>query len=350
MESIDVCIVGAGPAGTAVANALKNSELSFMIIDRSEFPRDKTCAGVLPPRIYSELKIPQDIHERPLEGYRLHSPSGNIVESVFPKPGLFVTRTKFDEYLVNELGVDVIHDQINETKDRKEYIELSGKKNTYHTKFVVGADGVNSIVRRKAGISITNVAMAAQYEILLPKAEIDKRIGNWFEVFYTIPFGYGWISPLKDRVKVGVGGISDDLKNDPRGVLDEFLTCPEVHEKVGSGEKNNFELHRIPMSGPHEQLTAHRTLLVGDAGGFVFPGTGEGIFYAIKSGRLAGKIILQAFQEHRFDEQYLKEIFSSVLLKNGLLSLRDVDFIEKVLSSSENVEKYLSKLKMFTQN
>ena len=102
------------------------------------------------------------------------------------------------------------------------------------------------------------------------------------------------------------------------------------------------------MAGPQKQLTADRTILVGDAGGFVFPGTGEGIYYAIKSGRLAGEVVIQAFDEQRSDREYLEKLYNEKLRANGLLSLRDVDFIENVLSSSENVEKYLRKLQRFS--
>jgi geranylgeranyl reductase len=125
---------------------------------------------------------------------------------------------------------------------------------------------------------------------------------------------------------------------------------PEIEKKVSGGDIQNFELHRIPMGGPVERLTANRTLLVGDAGGFVYSGTGEGIYYAIKSGRLAGEVILQALEEERFDHQFLDQLYTQKLSANGLLSLRDVDFIEKVLATKEKTERYLQKLKKLSQH
>jgi geranylgeranyl reductase family protein len=344
----DVLIVGAGPAGTAVANAIKDSELSFILIDKESFPRKKPCAGVLPPRIYSELDIPKEIRERELNGYRLFSPSGTVVESIFPKPGLFVNRERFDEFLVKSLGLEITQERASKLVEHPEYIEVIGNSNSYKTKIVIGADGVNSIVRKNAGISLETVATAAQYEITIPEYEIENRIGNWFEVHYTIPYGYGWISPLKNTVKVGVGGVSPDLMKNTKKYLDEFLVQPQIKDKIGNGKINNFELHRIPMSGPLDQLVANRQILVGDAGGFVYPGTGEGIYYAIKSGRLAGEVIVKALHEQRFDQQFLEKLYTKELKANGLLSLRDVDFVERVLSNSENVERYLLRLKKLT--
>ena len=192
------------------------------------------------------------------------------------------------------------------------------------------------------------VAMAAQYELSMPVEEIDHKIGNWFEVFYTIPFGYGWLSPLRGGVKVGIGGVSAALKKDPRKYLDEFVESSTVKAKLGNYDVTRTELHRIPMSGPLEQLTSNRIILVGDAGGFVFPGTGEGIYYALKSGRLAGEVILQAFDELVFTQQFLAEKYNEKLKVSGLLSLREVDFIETVLASAEDAERYLQKLNKLT--
>jgi geranylgeranyl reductase family protein len=344
-EIYDVAIIGAGPAGISVAKAIKDSGYSMIIIDKESFPRKKPCAGVLPPRIYSELDIPPELQERELNGYRLYSPSGMVVESTFPKPGLIVDRTRFDEFLLKRLGQSVKRLQITKLIKHQNYIEVDGKNDSILAKIVVGADGINSIVRKESNISIGTVAMAAQYEVSLNQKEIDIKIGNWFEVYYTIPFGYGWLSPLRDKVKVGVGGISEELKKNPKQFLSKFMEHPEVKKKIENSEITNFELHRIPMSGPLNQLTAERTILVGDAGGFVYPGTGEGVYYAIKSGRLAGEVIIEALKKQRFDHHFLNQLYNEKLEVNGLFSLRDVDFVDRVLASADKAEKYLRKLK-----
>jgi geranylgeranyl reductase family protein len=339
-----VVIVGAGPAGTAAAKIIKEAGYSLLLIDKAQFPRNKPCAGVLPPRIYSEVEIPIEIHERELNGYRLFGPSGEMVESAFTKSGLIVNRTRFDEFLLKRLDHPVEKMQISGLVNHNDNIEVTGKTKSYRAKIVVGADGVNSIIRKATGLSSGTIAMAAQYEVILPKAEIDNRIGNWFEVYYTIPFGYGWLSPLRDSIKVGVGGISEELKKNPKQFLNNFIGNPVVKKKIGDGKVENFELHRIPMSGPVSQLTNERVILVGDAGGFVYPGTGEGIYYAIKSGRLAGEVIIQALEEQRFDQPFLEQLYNEKLEANGLFSLREVNFIEEVLSSTENTERYIRKL------
>jgi geranylgeranyl reductase family protein len=347
-EVKDVIIIGAGPAGTAAAREIKNSGYSVVLIDKETFPRKKTCAGVLPPRIYSELDIPNEICERKLFGYRLYSPSGKIVESTFTRRRLIVERSRFDEFLVERLHQKVLHLNVVNLNLHNDCIEVVGKNRSYRGKIAVGADGVNSIVRKSCEISLNTIAIAAQFDVLLPKDVITNRIGNWFEVYYFIPFGYGWISPLKDKLKVGIGGVSQDLMKNTKESLYKFMEHPIVKTKIKDGKIENFELHRIPMSGPLDQLVAERRILVGDAGGFVYPGTGEGVYYAIKSGRLAGGVIVEALDKQRFDQQFLGESYNKKLEANGLFSLREVDFVKKVLSSSENIEKYIRKLQKFT--
>lgn len=345
----DVAIVGAGPAGASAAYALENLGYKIIILDKEKFPRTKPCAGVLPPRIHSELKIPNTIMERPLEGYRLFSPSGFMVESTFPIKGLIIRRDKFDDFLVKRLNSEIVQMRVSNCEIHEDSVKLSGDCGSYLAKVVVGADGVNSVVRRAINDHVIDnpnyMALTLQYEISLSKEKIDDRVGNWFEVYYTIPFGYGWISPLKNAVKVGVGSISEDFKKNSKKILDEFLERAYIKEKILDGRIEDFEAHLIPMKGPMNKLTSDRTILAGDAGGFVFPGTGEGIFYAIKSGRIAAEVINQALNEQRFEGEYLGKSYAKRLEKNGLSSLNEVDFIEQVLSSPKKTESYLKRLK-----
>jgi geranylgeranyl reductase family protein len=344
-----VAVIGAGPAGTSTAYELEKSGYSVLLVDKEDFPRQKPCAGVLPPRIYSELEIPDSLMERPLEGYRLFSSSGVMLESRFPKNGLIVRREKFDNFLAQRLKTRMTKARISDCIVEKDHIRIKGEGVSFQAKFAVGADGANSQVRKIFGLDDIDIskdmAIAMQYEISIPSQEIEKRIGNWFEVYYTIPYGYGWISPLEDVVKVGIGGVSDEFETKPKKMLEKFIKQAPIEEKIRNGKIEKQESHLIPIIGPFNKLTAHRTILVGDAGGFVFPGTGEGIYYAIKSGRIAAEVINQAFDEDNFESDFLEKSYSEKLEKNGLFSLKEVDFVKKVLSSPEKAESYIKRLK-----
>jgi geranylgeranyl reductase family protein len=351
----DVAIVGAGPAGASAAYTLDNTDYNIVLIDKEEFPRSKPCAGVLPPRIFSELQIPEYIVERPLDGYRLISPSGMVVESHFPKPGIIVRRGSFDNFLVDRLGCKLTKMRILNSEVKNDFVLLKGKGGSIQAKMVVAADGANSLLRKvvfeddEDSADSTDSAMAMQYEISLPNQSINEHIGNWFEVYYTFSQGYGWISPLSDAIKVGVGGVSLRFKKDTKKILDDFLEKEEIKKKIAGGKIVKTEAHHIPMKGPCNELAWNRMVFCGDAGGFVFPGTGEGVFYAIKSGRIAAEIIKEAFDEQKCDSHFLQTKYTDKLEKNGLISLRDVDFIENVLSSPENAEQYLRRLKKLNE-
>ncbi len=171
---------------------------------------------------------------------------------------------------------------------------------------------------------------------------IDDRIGDWFEVYYLFPMGYGWIAPLKGAIKVGLGGISVSFKKQISDLLNRFLL--HINGKIEVGKMGPVKSWQIPMGGPLKILTGKRSLLVGDAAGFVYPGTGEGIYYSIKSSQVASEIVKEAFKYNKFDQQFLQETYSRRLDKNNLLSLRDITFLEDVLVSEDTAERYIRRL------
>ena len=345
MDKFDAIIVGAGPAGTSAAKILEQQGHKIRIVDKDVFPRNKPCAGVLSPKIRSILDIPKNICERPLQGYRVFSPSVTIIESSFPEEGYIVKREKFDNYLLKRLENEPICTAVKEINNSGDHLEIIGNDWISKTSFVVGADGVNSIVRKKCNIPQKRIATAAQYEIKLSNSEINEKVGNWFEVYYILNYGYGWISPMKNSLKVGIGLVTDHLEGNIWNVLDEFINRDVVKKKCNRGEIINKEGAAIPMAGPLDQVVEDRVLLAGDAGGFVYPGTGEGIYYAVKSGLIAGTIIDLAIKGGKYDKKFLEKHYNKELENNGLLGLRDVDFVEKYLSSSEKAERYVKRLK-----
>ncbi len=345
MENYDVVIIGAGPAGTSAAKILESRGINFIILDKMLFPRNKACAGVLPPKIKSILKIPNNICERPLHGYRVFSPSGNIVESSFPEPGYIVKRDIFDMFLVESLIKKPIHGEVKDIYKDKKGIVIKGNNWRFKAQYIIGADGVKSIVKKYCKIPSKKIAIAAQYEISLPFDKIDRSIGNWFEVYYTLRYGYGWISPNKNSLKIGVGIISDHLKMNIWDVLNNFMKQSIVREKSKDGQIIGRESHLIPMSGPLDKIVGNRCILVGDAGGFVYPGTGEGIYYSIKTGQIAANIINQAIVDNDYNCDTIGNNYLNELDKNGILCLRDVDFVEKILSNHEKVERYVKRLR-----
>ncbi|TFF93146.1 hypothetical protein EU546_06595 [Candidatus Thorarchaeota archaeon] len=142
--------------------------------------------------------------------------------------------------------------------------------------------------------------------------------------------GYSWIFPKRDELSLGIG-CRMDLRGDMRR---EWRTFTEkIREEKGIGldfrRKSTF---RVPVRRTGSRLTARRSLLVGDAAGLVSPVTGEGIYYAIYSGRLAAKIIAEAAE--RKSPLYIREY--DIQLQNRLVpELETAGFVADVLFRSE---------------
>jgi geranylgeranyl reductase family protein len=215
-----------------------------------------------------------------------------------------VMRDKFDSLLAERAvraGVELRDAQpVTRITFDETGATVTSKNETLRAMFVVGADGVNGIVRRAAGLPAhRRMAVALEAEMQAPSASLDEWRGAFHLDFGAIPWGYAWIFPKAEHLSVGIGyfmraGRNDDLR-------------AELARYVGSepslrGAKEMFSRgHRVPLGGQFVRCHAPRAVLVGDAAGVVDPFTAEGIYYAIRSGQIAAEEIAQAFQRGAFD-------------------------------------------------
>ncbi len=336
----NVAVIGSGPCGASAALKLEELGVNFILIDKQSFPRNKTCGGVLPFKVVEEFELNPEAFERPLLGYRIFSRGGVEVETSFSGEGALVDRAKFDSYLISRLNKEPVRLRVRGVKAVKGGVEVLCEKKV-KASLVIACDGANSIVRKSLNMDYPELATALQYSFRLDNREIERRIGNWFEVYYYFSRGYGWITPLKGILKVGIGGLGKEYN---RELLDSFIVSPRVKEKLEGAELSGYEAHRIPMHGPMKTTVKNRVLLAGDAGGFVYPGTGEGIYYAMKSGRIAAEVSEISLKSDRFDDSFIEARYTEKLEASGLLSLRDIDFIDTVLKSPQAAERYVKKL------
>jgi geranylgeranyl reductase family protein len=316
---------------------LERLGIDYLLIDRARFPRSKPCGGILPWRVVQELRLPEEVVERPLRGYRIFSPSLEVVESRFPSPGAVVRRSTFDAYLLRSIDEKPVLAKVSGVREREDAVELLTGRGRISARYLIAADGANSVARRCLGIRYEKLALACQYVIALPEEAVEERIGEWFEVYYLFSRGYGWLAPLRGAVKAGIGGLGGAFS---RRALESFIKAPPLAEKLEGGRVLRYQAHRIPMGGPLERLATRRVAFAGDAGGFVFPGTGEGIYYAIKSGIAAARAVARAMAGGELARAYWEEARSA-----GLLSLRGVDFLDTVLASPQHAERYVRRLK-----
>jgi len=180
----------------------------------------------------------------------------------------------------------------------------------------IGADGANSVVARALGLrSQRTLAAAIEAEVPLPPEAM-----RWFEqrmvfIFGKIHYGYLWIFPKHDHLTIGIGALHPKA-----GELQR--TLKEVMSRYGiSLEGVTLHGHPIPIYTHHEAVSTARTLLVGDAAGLADPLSGEGIRFAIKSGRLAAESILSGRPQN-----YPRDLHRLIGLSHRLTMLFSMSF------------------------
>jgi len=155
-------------------------------------------------------------------------------------------------------------------------------------RYLLGADGANSVVARALGLRQRKVLGAAiEAEVPVDGQTLAEYAQTALFEFGTVPGGYLWIFPKKEHLSVGIA-VFDKSRADLRGILRGEMT------KFGI-ELDGIPLHAhpLPVHWYHERLATERTLLVGDAAGLVDPFLGEGIRYAVRSARLAAEAIAE---------------------------------------------------------
>lgn len=200
-----------------------------------------------------------------------------------------VMRANFDAHLLKHVDAGICEGvavrTVSEEKDSVTVITGSGERIV--ADYLVAADGANSIAARSLGLRPQKIlAGAIEVEVHVPAAAQARFAENPLLIFGDLDVGYLWIFPKSDHLSVGIGALR------PRpGELQSVLQ--RVMQRYGISLENGSQHgHPLPIYARRERVHTRRTFLAGDAAGFVDPFTGEGIRFAIHSGRMAAEAIL----------------------------------------------------------
>jgi len=319
----NIVIVGAGPAGSTTAYFLSKAGYKVALIDKSKFPRDKPCGGGLTGHVLKRFKhiISDDVIESFSYGGTTYSPSlKNQIRYVSAKPlTTLVLRKKFDYGLVKkaiEHGTDFIGGKkvidIKVSSD-KVTVELDDERKI-SSDVLVGADGVWSIVAKKTNLSEKNplLSMSIVEEYEVKEETMDKyfgkeRLGYIHSKFQNLN-GYGWVFPKKTHLNIGLGEIAysnNKKKSNLKEIYTEYISVLKTQKIIPENIKINKIKGGVLPVIPNKKTYANRVLLVGDAGGFINPASGEGIYYAMASGEIAAKTIIKALDLEDTSEKFL---------------------------------------------
>lgn len=298
----DLVVVGAGPAGSAAALAALQARpgADVLLLDRADFPRDKSCGDGVAPHALDELALLGAAHvladRVPVRRLRVRSPDGSEASTVLRRPDVVVPRTLLDARLVDAAvaaGAQLRRHAVRSLQVRPDRVVLDG---TVHARVVVGADGANGVVRRQLGLARQPedcLAVAVRGYADAPPGEPEQVIvmdgRGWPAYAWSFADGQG-------RANVGYGMLLPQLRDagratgrGGRAALHERLT-----ELLPGVRAERLVSHHLPLSTARPRQPRGRVLLAGDAASLINPLTGEGIYYALHSGRLAGTAAVTA--------------------------------------------------------
>jgi geranylgeranyl reductase family protein len=340
VETADVVIVGAGPAGAAAADFLAAAGLDVLLLEKTRFPREKVCGDGLTPRAVKALTgmgVPIAESDGWLrnKGLRIIGGGGRIEVpwpdlSSYPGFGLVRTRLDFDEILARHAekagarlleGVSVTGPLLDDRTGRVVGVtarrgagsaagagraQASGQdqqERSFRGRVVIAADGNSSRLSVAMGLQRRDdrpIGVAVRTYYANPRHR-DDWLEAWLDLWDgdTLLPGYGWIFGMGDGTSnVGLGLLNTSAafqQIDYRALLRRWLAA--MPAEWGLTEENRTKpIHgaALPMGFNRTPLYTSGLLLAGDAGGMVNPFNGEGIGYALESGEIAARTVIQA--------------------------------------------------------
>jgi geranylgeranyl reductase family protein len=329
----DVVVVGAGPGGSSAAHYLARQGLDVVLLDEAEFPRDKTCGDGLTPRalwVLKDMGILEQVETfaNRVNGVELHGASGEVMVAPIPEnehyPNylLIAPRYRLDEVILQRAVKSGAQYQgntrvrgVEKFRDCAEVLaSYKGKEVRFAGRVVILAVGVNLGLLKKLGLLNRSpslvLAVRGYYEGV--QGLTDRVQAHFGEV--PLP-GYGWVFPLSEtRANVGLGLWKSwapwiRCPSSAQTAFDHFLAhnskvSSMVADAEAVGSVKGFPL-RVDFA--NSKTCDGRILLVGESAGLVSPFTGEGIDFALESGRLAAKFIHEQFESGDFSNASLAE-------------------------------------------
>ncbi|NJK63061.1 MAG: geranylgeranyl reductase [Synechococcaceae cyanobacterium SM2_3_1] len=314
--SLRVAVVGGGPAGSSAAEVLAKAGIETYLFER-KLDNAKPCGGAIPLCMVSEFELPPEIIDRKVRKMKMISPSDYEVDIQLDHPDEYIgmcRREILDGFMrerAHQLGAHLINGRVvdirlpSDPKDLNqpyviEYYDFSelepgkkggGKLSTLEVDVVIGADGAHSKVAEAIDAGDYNYALAFQERIRIPddKMAYFEDRAEMYVGDDVSPDFYAWVFPKSDHVAVGTGTMhvhQSQIQKLQAGIRTRAAA------KIRGGKVIKIEAHPIPEH-PRPRRVVGRVALVGDAAGYVTKSSGEGIYFAAKSGRMCGETIVE---------------------------------------------------------
>jgi len=313
----DLAVIGAGPAGSAASAAALERGLSVLALDAERFPRVKPCAGGLTTKALRALPAPLDgLARGSFRAFEFNAWGARRTRFSFRAPLLtMVSRPELDHALLERNrarpGFELRDGtRLRSIEWRAGRFHLRTEQGSVVARQLVGADGANGIVRRAFPLGAPR-GRAVAVEVNLPlEALRSQPVETPCFDFGALPRGYGWVFPKDGLVSVGLYSLAGSHA-DLRGQLVAYLEAKGLRA-VGD-PLEHFEAHTIPLGGHGLRASDVPVYLAGDAGAFADALTGEGIYHALASGRVAGELAADVAAGSARPREYPRRLEQPVL-------------------------------------
>ena len=327
MKHFDVAILGAGPAGSSAAIQLAGKGYSVALLDKEQFPREKLCGDFLNPvnwPVLRELKVARAVLARPYEKisiFRFTSFSGEEAEIPLPADrdeavvGLGLRRFDLDYVLLERarsLGVTVLDGWKPKELERQPdgWILKADESDVFGelgARLLIGADGRNSWVAHHLGLADPAATQGRSVGFQFRLKCANRSTGK-VEI-HLFPGGYAGVVGLDgDTVTLGLAVEKHRLLDGrpEQSLLKYILPQNPWLKEMLRGARVIEVRSTYPVYFPPRRAYSDGVLLVGDAARVNEPVTGEGIYFALKSGELAAGTMDQAFRKSDFSADQLR--------------------------------------------
>lgn len=319
----DVIVAGLGPAGANAAYHLGCAGIRTMAIEKKMLPREKICAGGIPIKVADLLNFDfSSAVEQEITSAAINFRRDKKVEVKRNyNLGYVVNRSIFDHLLAlraQKAGVRILEGEslkkVSELGPKM--IEVKTNRDTYRCQALIGADGARGSSARILGCETGQATfIGLEVHVSYEHSFIRNHVNKLGFYFGYLPAGYGWIFPRREDASVGIG-IPMKHARQARNLLADFL------ESLGLSRDLTYKAkgHALPAYSPFSRrpFCRRNILIAGDAASFIDPVTGEGIYYALLSGKEAALAISESFKTGK----YAAPVYTAALKKHIIPELR----------------------------